>query len=415
MSKILIIDDEIEICKQVSLILSKNGFETKYATSYKDLYIIINDGFDFDLVLVDLWIKNSSKQGIDIIQELKSLFSNLIIISFSGHANIDNAIESVKAGANDFIEKPFESKKLIHIIEKNLLELKQRITINNYRSQISFHSKINLIGLPTFTSPIEKKIEKIKIYNSILIHGPSGIGKNFLANKIHMQLSSNNTDTFINMNENLMNESDLLKFNSLHNYFTIYLNDFEKFNKLEILNYFNLIKNKNINAVIIFDTKNFNKEDPLLKDIDLIIRLDPLEKRKNEIFGIFKHYINVFFKKKFEIVPIIDEQISVILNSHIWPGNIFELMNISEVLINKIENPNHSITLDLVKDIISSSVNNADIYDLNFKEAKNKFEKEYLEQKLRSNNWNMTLTAKNLNLDRVSLYRKVKSLGINIE
>ena len=116
MSKILIIDDEIEICKQVSLILSKNGFETKYATSYKDLNIIIKDGFDFDLVLVDLWIKNSSKQGIDIIQELKSLFSNLIIISFSGHANIDNAIESVKAGANDFIEKPFESKKLIHII-----------------------------------------------------------------------------------------------------------------------------------------------------------------------------------------------------------------------------------------------------------------------------------------------------------
>ena len=69
MSKILIIDDEIEICKQVSLILSKNGFDTKYVTSYKELNSIINEGFDFDLVLVDLWIKNSSKQGIDIIQE----------------------------------------------------------------------------------------------------------------------------------------------------------------------------------------------------------------------------------------------------------------------------------------------------------------------------------------------------------
>lgn len=415
MSKILIIDDEIEICKQVSLILSKNGFDTKYATSYKDLKIIINDVFDFDLVLVDLWIKNSTKQGIDIIQELKSLYTNLIIISFSGHANIDNAIESVKAGANDFIEKPFESKKLIHIIEKNLLELKQRITINNYRSQISFHSKINLIGLKNFTTPIEKKLEKIELYKSVLIHGPSGIGKSFLANKIHMKLSSNNTDTFINMNENLMNENDLLKFNSLHNYFTIYINDFEKFNKLEILNYFNLIKNKNINAVIIFDTKNFNVDDPLSKVIDFTIQLDPLEKRKNEIFGIFTHYVNIFFKKKFEIDPVIDEQIPDILNSHNWPGNIFELMNIAEVLINKIDNPNLSISTDMVKEIISTSIKNADIYELNFKEAKNKFEKEYLEQKLRSNNWNMTLTAKNLNLDRVSLYRKVKSLGINIE
>ena len=415
MSKILIIDDEIEICKQVSLILSKNGFDTKYATSYKDLNTIIDDVFDFDLVLVDLWIKNSTKQGIDIIQELKSLYSNLIIISFSGHANIDNAIESVKAGANDFIEKPFESKKLIHIIEKNLLELKQRITINNYRNQISFHSKINLIGLKNFTTPIEKKLQKIELYKSVLIHGPSGSGKSFLANKIHMKLSSNNTDTFINMNENLMNENDLLKFNSLHNYFTIYINDFEKFNKLEILNYFNLIKNKNINAVIIFDTKKFNIDDPLSKIIDFTIQLDPLEKRKNEIFGIFTHYVNIFFKKKFETDPILDEQISDILNSHNWPGNIFELMNIAEVLINKIDNPDFSITTDMVKDIISTSIKNADIYELNFKEAKNKFEKEYLIQKLRSNNWNMTLTAKNLNLDRVSLYRKVKSLGINIE
>ena len=415
MSKILIIDDEIEICKQVSLILSKNGFDTKYVTSYKELNSIINEGFDFDLVLVDLWIKNSSKQGIDIIQELKSLFSNLLIISFSGHANIDNAIESVKAGANDFIEKPFESKKLIHIIEKNLLELKQRITINNYRSQISFHSKINLIGLENFSSLIEKKIDKIKPNSSILIHGPSGIGKNFLANKIHMKLSSNNTDTFINMNENLMNENDLLKFNSLHNFFTIYLNDFEKFNKMEILNYHNLIKNKNINAIIIFDTKNLNKDEPLLNIIDYKIELEPLEKRRNEIFGIFKHYVNIFFKKKFDSSPIIDDQILDILNSHNWPGNIFELMNISEIIINKIENSRHSISSDLVKDIINSSIKNADIYDLNFKEAKNKFEKEYLEQKLRSNNWNMSVTAKNLNLDRVSLYRKVKSLGINIE
>ena len=415
MSKILIIDDEIEICKQVSLILSKNGFDTKYVTSYKELNSIISEGFDFDLVLVDLWIKNSSKQGIDIIQELKSLFSNLLIISFSGHANIDNAIESVKAGANDFIEKPFESKKLIHIIEKNLLELKQRITINNYRSQISFHSKINLIGLEDFSSLIEKKIEKIKSNSSILIHGPSGIGKNFLANKIHMKLSSNNTDTFINMNENLMNENDLLKFNSLHNYFTIYLNDFEKFNKMEILNYHNLIKNRNINAIIIFDTKILNKDEPLLNIIDYKIELEPLEKRRNEIFGIFKHYVNIFFEKKFDSNPIIDDQISDILNSHNWPGNIFELMNTSEIIINKIENAKHTISSNLVKDIIKSSIQNADIYDLNFKEAKNKFEKEYLEQKLRSNNWNMSVTAKNLNLDRVSLYRKVKSLGINIE
>ena len=118
MTKILVIDDELEICKQISLILSKQGYEVTYANSYKEFADLELRNFDYDVVLVDLWLKNSTKQGIDIIEYLKNKYENLVIISFSGHANIDNAIESVKAGANDFIEKPFETKKLIHIIQK---------------------------------------------------------------------------------------------------------------------------------------------------------------------------------------------------------------------------------------------------------------------------------------------------------
>ncbi len=414
MSKILIIDDEIEICRQVSMILEKNSYETKFVTSYKGLSSLLNDNFNFDLVLVDLWLKNSTKQGIDIISELKKSFKNLIIISFSGHANIDNAIESVKAGANDFIEKPFETKKLIHIIQKNLLELKQRLTINTYRNQISFHSKINLIGCGDYIDQLFYKTSKIKINSSILICGPSGIGKNFLANTIHMNLSSNNPDTFINMSENLMNESDLLKFNSLHDYFTIYLNDYEKFNKLELLNYLNLVRNKNISSCIIFDTKNHDIEDPILKDFDYKFEIKSLSKRKNEIFFIFQHYINAFSLKKFDSKIILEDAVSDLLEQHIWPGNVFEIMNISESIVNNINNSHEIIKKDDVEKILKKSIKHSDIYDLSYKEAKDKFEKEYFLQKLKANNWNMTITAKMLKLDRVSLYRKIKSLNIKL-
>jgi two-component system nitrogen regulation response regulator NtrX len=126
MSKILIIDDELEICKQVSSILNKNSFKTSYVISYDEYSKLKDTNFDFDLVLVDLWLKNSTKQGIDIINELKNNYSNLVIISFSGHANIDNAIESVKAGANDFIEKPFETKKLITHHSKKSFRVKAK-------------------------------------------------------------------------------------------------------------------------------------------------------------------------------------------------------------------------------------------------------------------------------------------------
>ena len=415
MSKILIIDDEIEICKQVSLILNKNDFSSLYVTSYEEFINLHKNNFDFDLVLVDLWLKNSSKQGIDIINELKKTYNNLVIISFSGHANIDNAIESVKAGANDFIEKPFETKKLLHIIQKNLLELKQKVTINNYRNQISFHSKINKIGFSEIIDNYFEKIDKIKSNSSILLYGPSGIGKNYTANFIHMKLSSNNPDTFINMNENLMNDNDLLKFSSLHNYFTIYFNDFEKFNNLELLNYFDLVKKNKINASIILDSKNPDLDDIMLKKIDYTFHFKPLMERKNEIMKLFRYYFDAFSEKKFEKIIDIDPSIENLLTKHNWPGNVFEVMNLSQNLINNLVSPPEIVKIDDIKELLDNSTVNSHLYDMNYKEAKEKFERDFLVQKLENNNWNMTLTSKMLNLDRVSLYRKIKSLNIKID
>ena len=415
MSKILIIDDELEICKQVSIILNKNDFKTSYVNSYDGFKKLIEKDFDFDLVLVDLWLKNSHKQGIDIILELKKNFNNIIIISFSGHANIDNAIESVKAGANDFIEKPFETKKLLHILQKNLLELKQKVTINNYRNQISFHSKINKIGFNENIDNYFEKINKVRVNSSILLHGPSGIGKNYFANFIHMKLSSNNPDTFINMNENLMNESDLLKFSSLHSYFTIYFNDFEKFNNIEILNYFDLVKNNKINALIILDSKNPDLDDIMLKNIDFKFYFKPLIERKNEIMPLFKYYFDTFAQKKFEKLINLDPLIEDLLIKHNWPGNVFEIMNLAQNIINNMVSYTEFVKIDIIKKIIDNSTGNSNLYDMNYKEAREKFERDFLIQKLKINNWNMTLTSKTLKLDRVSLYRKIKSLNIKIE
>ena len=415
MPKILIIDDEIEICKQVSLILTKNSYECDYVTSYDDLKKYLSNDIHFDVALVDLWLKNSSKQGLDIISELSINFKNLLIISFSGHANIDNAIESVKAGASDFIEKPFETKKLLHIIQKNLLELQNKVSLQNYRNKISFHSKINNIGFSDDITNIINKSKKILVNDMVLISGPTGVGKNYLANIIHRRLSNNNPDTFINLSETLFNEADLFKINSLHNYFTIYINDYEKYNQIEVLNFTNLINNKKINATIILDTKKLDISEPYIKLFKFIFQIKKLSERKSEIFYIFKHYISEFVSKKFENKVLIDDEIENILISHSWPGNIFEVMNLAENIVNLLTANNLTITVDLVQDLLSSSPKTTDLFHLNYKEAKEKFEKDYLIQKLETNNWNMTSTAKMLKLDRVSLYRKIKSLNIKIQ
>ena len=415
MTKILIIDDEIEICKQVSLILSKNSYNCDYVTSYQELVNYLSDNKHIDVALVDLWIKNSSKQGLDIISELNQNFKNLVIISISGHANIDNAIESVKAGANDFIEKPFETKKLLHIIQKNILDLQNRLTLENYRNKISFHSKINNIGNSEDIKKIFKICNNIRLNDTILLSGASGVGKNYLANYIHMSLSNNNPDTFINLSEIIMNEADLLKINSLHNYFTIYVNDFENYNQIELIKFIYLVKSKKINAVMILDTKKFDKNNPIIERLKIFIHLKSLNERKNEIFILFKHYVNEFSIKKFSNTVIYDPEIEETLINYSWPGNIFEIMNLSENIVNLLSNSNLIVTSKMLKDFLSSSPQDENIFHLNYKDAKDKFEKDYLIKKLQLNNWNMTNTAKMLKLDRVSLYRKIKSLDIKID
>ena len=90
-------------------------------------------------------------------------------------------------------------------------------------------------------------------------------------------------------------------------------------------------------------------------------------------------------------------------------------MNICENITNSINKSNEIITKENVEKVLNSSTKSADIYDLSYKEAKDKFEKEYFLQKLKTNNWNMTMTAKMLKLDRVSLYRKIKSLNIKLD
>ncbi len=156
-------------------------------------------------------------------------------------------------------------------------------------------------------------------------------------------------------------------------------------------------------------------KDPFVNNIDHKVILNPLTIRKDEIFTLFHHYLNIFAQKKFDNRIEIDDEVKKLLINHTWPGNIFELMNLSENITGLLTDNNLFVSKNLIEDLMSNSIDSTDLYDLNFKEAKDKFEKDYLLQKLKINNFNMTLTAKMLKLDRVSLYRKVKSLNIKID
>ncbi len=125
--------------------------------------------------------------------------------------------------------------------------------------------------------------------------------------------------------------------------------------------------------------------------------------------------MTAFSQKKFDKIIDIDPSIENLLTKHNWPGNVFEVMNLAQNLINNFVSPPKIVKIDEIREILDNSTGSSHLYDMNYKEAKEKFERDFLVQKLKNNNWNMTLTSKMLNLDRVSLYRKIKSLNIKID
>ena len=181
-TKILIIDDEIDICNQLSGLLGDLGYECVYSTS-SEQGIEIFRKTNISLVLLDIWLNNSKFDGFQALEKIQSIESKIPVIMISGHGNIETAVNSIKKGAYDFIEKPFDGELLIFKIRKALenLVLKKKIEYfanQGTNSEFVANSKLSKI--------LKKNIDNVsKTDSNIYIIGGDGSGKEFVANKIH--------------------------------------------------------------------------------------------------------------------------------------------------------------------------------------------------------------------------------------
>ena len=148
MHKILIIDDEKDICFLISEILKDEDYITASAQNSDDAIKVYNE-INPDLIILDVWLSNSKLDGIELLKEFKILDSKIPIIIISGHGTVDLAVKSIKNGAYDFLEKPFNSDKLI-ILTKRAIESSQLISENKDLKNIVI-PKVPLIGKSVFT------------------------------------------------------------------------------------------------------------------------------------------------------------------------------------------------------------------------------------------------------------------------
>ena len=448
-SEILVIDDNADIRYLICNILKEKGYNLRSAANYNQAVIEINAKLP-NLAIIDIKLDKGDKDGINLLKLLMSIDKTVPVIMISGHANVQVAVEAIRIGAYEFVEKPFSSEKLLNYVKRAIEITNIKKEKNNVENKL-FYS-FDFIGKSPEILKITKTIEKLASAESrILITGQTGTGKELVARKIHKS-SSRAESPFIVFNSALLQERKYEKqlFGEEYKNGTIDYGVLEKANngtllldeiseipfeiQLNILRTLTDQKFKRINGskhiyvnirIISSTSKNLKKlivenkfREDLYHRLNVVpINLPPLQSRTEDIPLLIKY----FKKKVAEINGVPETKIddnNDLLYSYNWPGNIRELRNLIERVTILSVHEDKKDTNKLLADILNEnpeslnniSLNNTLTYPL--KEAREQFEINYLVNQLKKNNGNISKTADFIGMERSALHRKLKVLGI---
>jgi len=445
MSKVLIVDDENDICFLISEFLTDESFICQTANDSSEALIKFSK-FNPDLIILDVWLGKSELDGIQLLSKFKDLNPLIPIIIISGHGTVDMAVNALKKGAYDFIEKPFNSEK-ITVTSKRAIESAYLIKENS-KLKSMMTPNIPIIGNSNFINQLKKNLDKIANSNSrVWISGEIGSGKKLIAQNIHQNssfanslchiidiksISENELNLFFsdldkNINNNLLTQS---------NNTTLILENIDFLNIdyqkkllffLENNSYF-LNNNISLKQKII-TTCAANIEDEIIKGNFIktlyerlsIIKLNipPINIRREDIVPICEYYIN-YYKKNDKFDFSFSNTAKTKLELYDWPGNVSQIINYAEktiILNQNLDNKDFFEIENLPLDMgdYTNQQKKENNYELSLKEARNNFEKDYLLSQIKRFNGNIKKISEFTGMERTALYRKFKSLNIDTD
>ena len=440
MKNILVIDDEIDICNNIKAILTDEGFNVQVAHNSDDAFNYINK-HSYNLIILDVWLDNSKYDGLEILKQIRKKLTIPIII-ISGHGNIEMAVSAIKDGANEFIEKPFNTERLLLSVNRSI-ELHEVKHENRILKEGSI-SDYKFIGESSAIIKIKQQIVKIAPTSSrVMIYGESGTGKDIIAKEIHKN-SINKDGPFIILNAALMEpenlESELfgIQDNNLDEighlekaeYGTLFIDEVGEMPLQTQAKILRVLTDKNFTKrggkeliklncrIICSSTKNLEQltnEGSFRKDLFhrlnvVTIKLPNLSERSDDIDSLIDYFTEIFSKennqKKIDLKPLIKTKYI----NYEWPGNIRELRNVIErysILGEKYDDNNAAEKLD--------DFQNKNVISLPLRNARKLFEKNYLQSQINRFDGNISKTAAFIGMERSALHRKLKQLGITEE
>ena len=449
---VLIVDDEDNIRQSLGGILKDEGFSVREAVN-KDGALESIDEMIPDIIMLDIWMEGY-EQGLEVLERLQDEYPYLPVVVISGHGNVETAVKATKMGAFDYIEKPLSYDKILLTL-KHALE-HRRLTDENILLRNKTAKRFRLTGESPAMKELKQQIELVAPTNSwVLVNGENGTGKELVAHTIH-RLSKRSDRPLVEVNcaaipEELI-ESELFghekgaftganqrrrgRFDMAHNS-TLFLDeigDMSLKTQAKILRILQEQKFERVGGtrtisveVRVIAATNKNLEEEMERGAfrqDLYYRLNvipihvpPLRERKEDIPVLVEDFLEEFSRENNTEVKEISGGALEALTRHDWPGNVRELKNMVERLVIMTPGPRiESVDRSLPPGSPATpppTASGPDLFGMqSFKEARACFEREFIKAKLSEHGGNVTQTAETIDLDRTSLHKKMKTLGL---
>jgi len=449
---VLIVEDEDDIREMIGGILQDEGYEARMTATSDEALAAVKSRKP-SLVILDVWLKGSSMDGIELLDSLKVTHPNLPVIIISGHGTVETAVSAIRKGAYDYIVKPFKADKLL-VTASRALE-NARLRQENEELKGKAPSDDTLVGTSPQIAQLRQKISKIAATNSrVLISGPSGSGKELIARLLHGQsirakgpFKAVNAASMVpeRVEEELFgiedDEGNSTKTGLLeraHNG-TLYLDEVAdmpmetqgKLLRLLVEQRFRRLGGKDDVQVdvrvITSSSRDLGKEVGLGRfREDLYHRLNvmpleapPLSERREDIPALVEHFIGQLASSTGLPARQIGGDAMAALQAHDWPGNVRQLRNnVERLLILATGEPSQPITLETLPPEVSvvrssqGANENEKMIAMPLRDAREHFEREYLQAQIVRFGGNISRTASFVGMERSALHRKLKSLGL---